>query len=334
MKDKLADIIESHKKELGPIQFKVSPLSFGGAAVSGEGGGYGFGHVSEKEAIDLIRYAYDIGINLFDSAPIYGYGLSEKRIGKALKDVREKIFLTSKSGVSWHKDSGRINMTNDPVITEAMLTQSLKDLGTEYIDLYFIHWPDKNVDIRKPMEVLARYKEKGVIRHIGLCNTNVEDLEKAREISKIEVVQSEYNLFNRDVEKEVLPYCEEKDIAFMSWGTLDKGILSGNYNIKRQYDDVDCRRKAPWFKKSDVEKKVELVEEAQKFLDDHELTFLHLAIAFNLNADPVKTVLAGPKRADQLNDLVLSIGAHKEVQKRFDKWDEVDRVLQKFYHDK
>ncbi len=308
----------------------VHPLSFGGAALSGEGGGYGFGDISESDAIELVRYAYESGIRVFDSAPIYGFGLSEKRLGLALKSMRDDCILISKSGVSWH-DNKRVNMTNDPKETEKMLLQSLKSFNTEYIDLFFIHWPDERVDIRRPLEVLSKYKEKGVIRHLGLCNSNLEDLEKAREIDTIEVVQSEYNLFNRSVENEVFPYLLDVNIDFMSWGTLDKGVLTGLYDLSRVFDDSDCRKKSPWWKKSDVEKKVELVDQCKKYLEGKDYNFIDLAISFNLHHKALTTVLCGVKNKARLDSIMKSIGRSEEIYKDFEYWDELKTHLQKFY---
>ncbi len=308
----------------------IHPLSFGGAALSGEGGGYGFGDISESDAIELVRYAYELGIRVFDSAPVYGFGLSEKRLGLGLKEVREKCTLISKSGISWHENK-RIDMSNDPKLAEKMLLQSLKSFNTEYIDLYFIHWPDERVDIRRPMEVLAKYKEKGVIKHIGLCNTNIEDLEKASEIAEIEVVQSEYNLFERKAEKEVFPYLKEKGIDFMSWGTLDKGVLTGMYNLKRVFDDSDCRKKSPWWKKSDVEKKVQLVDECKKYLESKDYNFLDLAISFNLHHDQLSTILCGVKSKARLDSIMKSIERSNEIYNEFEYWSELKDHLQKYY---
>jgi len=157
------------------------PLAFGGAAISGEGGGYGFGDINENDSIELLNSAYDKGIRIFDTAPIYGFGLSEVRMGKAFKQTRDKVFIVSKSGVTWGENK-RVDMTNDPVVTTKMLEQSLRDLQSDYIDLYMIHWPDTRVDIRRPLEVLAKAKHQGKIKHIGLCNTNIADLEKGSEI--------------------------------------------------------------------------------------------------------------------------------------------------------
>ncbi len=308
----------------------IHSLSFGGAAISGEGGGYGFGHISENDSLELLEYAFDKGIRVFDSAPIYGFGLSEERIGKGLKSVREECIFISKSGVDWH-DTKRVNMSNDPKITEKMILESLKRFNTEYIDLYMIHWPDARVDIRRPMEVLAKYKEKGVLRHLGLCNTNIEELAKASEIAEVEVVQSEYNLFNRSVENEIFDYIQDKKINFMSWGTLDKGLLTGSYNLKRNFDDADCRKKAPWWKKSDVEKKHALVEEAKKYLKETDYTFLDLAIGFNLKNKNLTTVLSGPKSKERLDQLLSSIDKSQEVIDGFKYWRELEDHLQKFY---
>ena len=170
----------------------VSAIGFGGAAISGEGGGYGFGDMSETEAKNLLSEAWDMGINLYDTAPIYGFGLSEERLGKYLP---KEAIIVSKGGVDWHS-SRRVNMTNDPKVIERMFLESLKRLKREFIDVYMIHWPDAKVDIRKTMEVLSKAKHEGKIKHIGLCNTFVGDLEKAFEVDRVEVVQSEFNLFN------------------------------------------------------------------------------------------------------------------------------------------
>lgn len=133
---------------------EYTPLLFGGASISGEGGGYGFGDISKDNAISVLHHALERGIKVYDTAPIYGFGESERRIGEAFKNKREHAFIISKCGVTWH-DSKRVNMTNDPVTTKKMIEQSLRDLSTDYIDLYMVHWPDKNTDIRHTLEVLS-----------------------------------------------------------------------------------------------------------------------------------------------------------------------------------
>jgi len=288
------------------IKNSTLPLAFGGASISGEGGGYGFGNISEGEAIDLLKEAFDLGLRLFDTAPIYGFGLSEQRLGKAFNQNREKVFIVSKSGVTWHENK-RVDMTNKPEVTQKMLEQSLRDLNTDYIDLYMIHWPDANVDIRRPLEILAKAKEQGKIKHIGLCNTTIEDLEKSKEVEKVEVVQSEFNFFQNALAETLFPYLKEHNISFMSWGTLDKGILTGRVDEKRKFDATDCRSWAPWWKNADNKSKFNAMKKIWPLLDKEGHTGLELALAHNLHFEEVTTALCGARNSEQLRSLFKAL---------------------------
>lgn len=290
------------------------PLGFGGASISGEGGGYGFGEISQSNAISLLEESFDSGIRVFDTAPIYGFGESEKRIGLAFKKNREKVKIISKCGVTWH-DNRRVNMTNDPATAKKMIEESLRTLDSEYIDLYMIHWPDKNVDIRKTMEVLSRAKDEGKIHHIGLCNTNIDECEKAFEVDKVEAVQSEFNFFNRDVVSDIFPYLKERNIDFMSWGTLDKGILTGRVHEKRTFDKSDCRSWAPWWKSQKKDHKYKLAEKLKAIGEEHGFSLLQMALSHNFCYEEVSLVLCGAKNSEQLQQLLKSINnlASKEL---------------------
>jgi myo-inositol catabolism protein IolS len=282
--------------------FKSCPLGFGGASLSGEGGGYGFGAISEADSIKLVHEALDLGVQVFDTAPIYGFGLSETRLGLALKGKRDRAFLISKSGVSW-QSTKRVDMTNDPKVTQQMLEDSLRRLNTDVIDLYMIHWPDERVDIRRPMDVLARAKEQGKIRMIGLCNTHLDDLAKAQEIAPISAVQSQLNIFEREIINDLLPELEKQNIAFMSWGTLDKGILTGRVNRDRKFEPEDCRSWAPWWKAIDFEARYKILDYLKAWMSEHELTGLQLALGFNLSTPGCDLVLAGARNSKQLQGL-------------------------------
>lgn len=286
------------------------PLAFGGASISGEGGGYGFGHISEGDSISLLKDAYEGGFRIFDAAPIYGFGLAEKRMGKAFAQNREDVFFISKSGVTWN-ESKRVDMSNSKAVTQKMLEQSLRDFNTDYIDLFMIHWPDAKVDIREPLEVLSKAKSDGKIKHIGLCNTSIEDLEKASEIERIEVAQSQLNVFCDEPVNELFPYLKEKEMSFMSWGTLDKGIITGSIHKKREqsksYDDVDCRKKAPWWNQAEVLEKVSQMDKAFPILEEHGHTGLELALGYNLSFDSVSTALVGARNHDQLQGCLKAL---------------------------
>lgn len=295
-------------------KFSSFPLAFGGASISGEGGGYGFGTITETEAVDLLHEAYDLGLRVFDSAPIYGFGLSEKRMGIAFKNNREKVCLISKSGVTWAENK-RVDMTNDPQVCEKMLHQSLKDFNTDYIDLYMIHWPDERVDIRKPLEVLHKAKAQGKIRAIGLCNTNLDDLQKAMEIDQVEVVQSQFNLFENAQPLGLFPYLKANDIDFMSWGTLDKGILTGSVTRERKFESVDCRSWAPWWKQTDFETRYNTLDKLKPLMNEYQVSGLELALHFNLSFEELTVALCGARNSKQLQGLVTAL--KRQIPKEF-----------------
>lgn len=292
---------------MGPILKKISqiPLGFGGASISGEGGGYGFGAIDDQRAEFILKYAFLKGITVYDSAPIYGFGLSEIRIGRAFKNIREKVFLISKSGVTWHQNK-RVNMTNDSKTTRKMLEQSLRDFDSDYIDCYMIHWPDEKIDIRRPMEVLSKAKDEGKIQHIGLSNTNSVDLKLAFQIDKIDVVQSELNLFNRK-SSELFSFLNERKIDFMSWGTLDKGILTGRVDENRKFDPSDCRSWAPWWKKSDLKSKFDKTKKLQRYLEEHEISPLEMAIGHNFSYKEVTMALCGMKNEGEIDSAIQAL---------------------------
>jgi myo-inositol catabolism protein IolS len=294
-------------------------ITFGGASLSGEGGGYGFGPLSEKEAQNLILCAWERGISLFDTAPIYGFGLSEERLGRYLP---QEAMVISKSGVDWH-DSKRVNMTNSRKVTEKMVLESLKRLNRESIDIYMIHWPDSKVDIRVPLEVLKRSQDEGKIKHIGLCNTTPEDLYKAQDICRVDVLQSELNLFNQEA---FLRIGEEwKKKLTMGWGTFDKGILTGRVSHDRKFSKEDCRSWAPWWNKKDVLLKIQRTEKLKEILSDYNLSLQYFCIHYSIYYFGVSTCLVGFKSVEDIAQVTSSLQPILAREK-------IDQVLERWLH--
>jgi len=288
------------KTHFAALNKDLSNLGFGAAGISGEAGGYAFGNITEKDAISLVHAAVERGINLFDTAPIYGFGASEERLGKALKG-NDQVFIVTKGGVDWHS-SKRVNMSNEPKVIERMLHESLKRLGREQIDLYMIHWPDVNVDIRRPLEVLVKAQEQGKIKYLGLCNTNQEDLEKSSEVCSIDAFQSQHNLW----ETTGYDLVESKlDRAlFMGWGTLDKGILSGRVTKDRKYDESDARSWAPWWNKKEVQQKIDLVEAFSQKLEEYNLSMKTFALMAAKTLPKPVIPLVGVKTVADLDNMI------------------------------
>jgi myo-inositol catabolism protein IolS len=276
----------------------ISRITFGGAALSGEGGGYGFGEISENESESLLKASWDAGINIYDTAPIYGFGLSEERLGRYLNP---EAIVVSKGGVDWHPNR-RVNMSNDPAVLEKMFYESLKRLKREKIDIYMLHWPDPRVDTRKAMEVLASLQRKGLITHLGLSNTNQSELQKAQQIAPIMAIQNECNYFQHST-FDFLP----KDLLRMAWGTFDKGILSGRANSLRKYHSSDARSWAPWWKKSNLKEKFESVEILKVILNEFNVSLTQFALSFNLQLHEISTTLVGLKKSPDLETLTQDL---------------------------
>ena len=183
-------------------------------------------------------------------------------------------------------------MSNDPQIIQKMLEGSLRDLRSDYIDIYMIHWPDPRVDIRYSVEVLAKAQAQGKIKHIGLCNSNNEEVDLAREVANIEYLQSECNLFYNAFES-----LDNNGAKTMGWGVFDKGILAGSVNLDRKFDSSDCRSWAPWWKKSGWKNKVEY-RDRFKFKEELQEISLHYAL------NSVDFVLIGAKSIQQLEEVI------------------------------
>ena len=203
------------------------------------GGGTDWGPVAKNDALSAIDAALEQGINLIDTAPIYADGTSEQLLGQALREKRAHIFLCSKCGLvkngSWTDHDLR------PASIRAQLEGSLARLKTDYLDLYFIHYPDPNIPLAEAVGTLARLREEGKIRHIGLCNVSVEQIVQAAQVTQIVCVQNEYSLLHPQKGENVFAYCREKGILFMGYGTLGGGFLSGKYKREPNLRRADAR---------------------------------------------------------------------------------------------
>lgn len=304
-------------RKIPGINEPIPGITFGGAGISGEGGGYGFGKVSESDAEILLKSAYEAGITLFDTAPIYGFGLSEERMGKFLP--KEAMIIT-KSGVDWHENM-RVNMTNAKGVTEKMLHASLKRLNRETIDFYMIHWPDPKVDIGEPLDVLIKARDAGKIKYLGLCNTTPGDLAKADSLTEISILQSELNLFHQEAFQRLGDAWKHR--LSMGWGTFDKGILTGRVSENRKYDKEDARSWAPWWNKKEVLLKIERTKSLQKILTDYDLSLSDFCIQFSLNYFGLTSCLVGFKTVGDLVQVTSHLQANlmrERIEEVVERW--------------
>jgi aryl-alcohol dehydrogenase-like predicted oxidoreductase len=208
-------------------------------------GGLNWGGTDESESIATIRAALDQGINLIDTAPAYGFGVSEEIIGKALTGVRSAAIVATKVGLEWRDGKVYRNATRGRIMAE--VHDSLRRLRTDYIDIYQVHWPDPLVPMEETAGAMRELYEQGKIRAIGVSNFSVAQMRAFRQVAPLHVLQSPYNLFERSIEAQVLPYCRANDIATFGYGALCRGLLSGRMRPDTTFEGDDLRRIDPKF---------------------------------------------------------------------------------------
>jgi aryl-alcohol dehydrogenase-like predicted oxidoreductase len=229
--------------EIPGTNLKVSPVAIGTWAI----GGWMWGGTDEAESISTIRGALEHGINIVDTAPVYGFGHSEEIVGKAIAEghLRSRVVIATKAGLEWEGGKVTRNASRARILQE--IDDSLRRLRTDYIDIYQIHWPDPLVTIEETAEAMDTLYRQGKIRAIGVSNFSVGQMERFRRAAPLHVLQPPYNLFERAIEADLLPYCRKNKIATLGYGALCRGLLSGRMRPDTVFGGDDLRRTDPKF---------------------------------------------------------------------------------------
>jgi aryl-alcohol dehydrogenase-like predicted oxidoreductase len=232
---------ETEFVEIPGTRLKVSRVALGTWAM----GGWMWGGTDTRESIATIHAALTQGINLIDTAPVYGFGVSEEIVGAALDGVRTQAVIATKTGLEWRDGQVYRNATRARIMQE--VEDSLRRLRTDYIDIYQVHWPDPLVPVEETAEAMRLLYEQGKIRAVGVSNFSVDQMERFRRVAPLHVLQSPYNLFERAIETEVLPYCRANHIVTLGYGALCRGLLSGRMRPDTKFEGDDLRRIDPKF---------------------------------------------------------------------------------------
>lgn len=222
-------------KQLQNTGLSISVISLGSWVFSGDA----WGGAPEQECIDAVNTALEYGINFIDTAPIYGFGRAEEIVGKAVKNKRDKVILATKCGLRAKGAYIENNLTASFIREE--IENSLKRLGVDYIDLYQCHWPDPKTSIEETMKQMGVLQKEGKIRYAGLSNYPAPQLKEALCYADIVTVQEQYSLLERSIEKDLIPFCQEKQIGVLTYGSLGGGILTGKYKAQPKFDPADAR---------------------------------------------------------------------------------------------
>ncbi|MEN1985092.1 aldo/keto reductase [Paenibacillus hubeiensis] len=281
---------------LGKSELVVNPIGLGANAV----GGHNIypNLLNDETGKDVVRTALEQGINFIDTAFIYGPEHSERLIGEVLKETgkRQQAVIATKAA---HKFvDGSIVLDNSPAFLKASVDEALKRLQTDYIDLFYIHFPDEHTPKDEAVGALARLKEEGKIRAIGVSNFSIDQLREANRDGYVDVLQSEYNLFKREVEKEILPYTTEQHISFVPYFPLAAGLLGGKYTKDTTFKDG--RAKNPLFTGEAYIRNLDKVDQLRSIAQSKNVEVAHLVLAWYLTQPSIDALIPGAKKPEQV----------------------------------
>jgi aryl-alcohol dehydrogenase-like predicted oxidoreductase len=300
------------------IPLPVSRIGLGTWAI----GGWMWGGSDDAESIKTIQKAVDMGINLIDTAPVYGFGHAEELVGKALADGgrRDKVVLATKVGLEWVDGKVYRNSTQERIRAE--IEDSLRRLRTDHVDLYQVHWPDPLVRIEETAETLLELRREGKILALGVSNYSPQQMDVWRSVAPLHSTQPPYNIFEREIEAEVLRYALEHKLLVLSYGAICRGLLSGKMRHNRKFDGDDLRLQDPKFQQPRFSQYLKAADRlAQHAWENHRKSLLAFAIRWILDRGETMTALWGARNAGQLEGVneafgwKLSSNDYAEVEK-------------------
>lgn len=298
------------KVQLGESDLRISPMVFGAWAI----GGMAWGGTDDNDALKAMRQSLDLGISTIDTAPVYGLGHSEKIVGDFVKEVgRDKVEILTKFGFNWRTTKGEFMFDGaapggptekiyfytgkEEIMQE--LENSLRLLGTDYIDLYQIHRPDANVPIEETMEAVEQMIQQGKVRAVGVSNHSVQLMKRAEKVVQIAASQSPYSMIYRKIEKDIVPHCLMKDIAILAYSPLQRGLLTGKFTSDYKFGEDDHRPTTRWFKEPNLTRTNDLLEKISPIANSHNKTLGQVVLNWTLQRPGITALLVGARNAEQ-----------------------------------
>jgi aryl-alcohol dehydrogenase-like predicted oxidoreductase len=307
--------------EIGGPDLVASRIALGTWAI----GGWMWGGSDVRSALKTIQAAIDHGITLIDTAPVYGFGLSEEIVGRALapNGRRRRMVIATKCGLEWR--GGKVHRSASPSRIREEVEDSLKRLRTDYIDLYQLHWPDPTVPLEETAAAFAQLLREGKIRAAGVSNLTVEETEAFRQVVPIRTAQPPYNLFEREIDANVLPYAAQSDLVVLAYGALCRGLLSGRMNTATRFEGDDLRRVDPKFQAPRFQQYLNAVAGLDRFAKTRfGKSVLALAVRWILDRGPT-IALWGARRPEQLSAIGTAMGWSLDSG----DMQEIDRILER-----
>ena len=307
-------------RQLGNSDLHLTPIGYGAWAIGGGNWEFAWGSQDDEESVRTIERALDSGINWIDTAAIYGLGHSEEVVAKALKNSAHKPYVFTKCSMRWNADR-QIYRSLKAKSLEEEIENSLRRLNVDTIDLYQIHWPNPEDEIEEGWETLARFKEQGKVRYIGVSNFNVEQMKRAQKIAPITSLQPPYSLLRRDIEAEILPFCQKHNIGVINYSPMVSGLLTGKMTAERiaKMPADDWRKRSPNFNEPKLSRNLKLVELLRETGKAHNVEPGVIAIAWTLRHPAITAAIVGARRPEQIDGILPSATLRLSQQ-------EIDRI--------
>jgi aryl-alcohol dehydrogenase-like predicted oxidoreductase len=296
-------------RTLGKSDLQLTSIGFGAWAIGGGNWEFAWGPQDDAESVSAIHRALELGINWIDTAAVYGLGHSEEIVGKALKGwTGTKPLVFTKCSMRWHEDRSIYRSLKAGSLVEE-LEASLRRLGVDVIDLYQIHWPNPETEIEEGWEALAKLKEQGKIRFIGVSNFSVEQMKRAAKIAPITSLQPPYSMLRRAIETEILPYAEANQIGVINYSPMVSGLLTGAMTAERiaALPADDWRRKSIEFIEPRLSKNMRLVELLREIGNGHAVSPGVVAVAWTLNHPAITAAIVGGRSGKQVEGLAPAL---------------------------
>jgi len=282
-------------RPLGTSGIETSTVAIGCWAM----GGTTWGPQDDRESVAAVRRAVELGINLVDTAPVYGRGHSEKTVGRAIQGIRDKVVLATKWGIEWGAN-GSIRRNSSPQRLQDEIRASLERLGVDRIDLYQVHWPDENTPIAETAEAVRGLYESGTIGAIGVSNYSVEQMSEWLKHAPLHCLQPAFSMFARGIQREVLPFCIANDIATIVYSPLHKGLLTGKYNEQSKFTDL--RAGSGDFTGERFKVNLDAVERLKAVAERCGKTVTQLVVNWTTHTPGVTAALCGARRPSQIEE--------------------------------